>query len=316
MWICLLNYIVFFGCKFYIVCSYHARTLIHLIMVGVLRIMKSCYKKFPDTLFPEIKGLGVCYVEDINFIKKEHQHPTFEITLLDKCLKKTKNYTYYDGDVYIYKPLEVHCACENLSEDLMMYWIQIDLSEENIDSFCGIDSDIVRNVMAEFLLIDNIKNIKASDNLKKAFRNLFEEYKKEEPNKLLAASYMVAIIQNIVESAKNQSSIMPECIAKCIEYVDKHINTNILVSDFSRITGLSSVVILKKFRRRMGITPSEYISRRKIEKSTELLRAGMTPMDVSEMLCFSSIQYFSKVYKRYTGICPSTERRHCKSKSY
>ncbi len=59
-------------------------------------------------------------------------------------------------------------------------------------------------------------------------------------------------------------------------------------------------------QKNIDTTPKHYINQLKLTKSKELLREStLSISEISEMLGFSSIHYFSKKFKSYFGICPS-----------
>ena len=60
------------------------------------------------------------------------------------------------------------------------------------------------------------------------------------------------------------------------------------------------------FRKNMNNTAKNYINELKLSKSKELIRNSThTPSEISEMLGFSSIHYFSKKFKLYFNISPT-----------
>ena len=60
------------------------------------------------------------------------------------------------------------------------------------------------------------------------------------------------------------------------------------------------------FRRQFGMTPNRYITFKRIEYAKALLSAGgISVTEVSELCGFSDVYYFSKVFKKMTGISPS-----------
>ena len=60
------------------------------------------------------------------------------------------------------------------------------------------------------------------------------------------------------------------------------------------------------FRSSMGLPFREFLTQKRIEKSSSLMEEGMTSVSrVAREVGFSDPLYFSKVFKRYNGISPS-----------
>lgn len=62
------------------------------------------------------------------------------------------------------------------------------------------------------------------------------------------------------------------------------------------------------FKKEMGSTFNEYLTQRRIEYATSLIRLGYTKVNqIAEMAGIPDASYFSKVYKKLEGITPSEE---------
>ncbi|MGX8700374.1 helix-turn-helix domain-containing protein [Caproiciproducens sp.] len=60
------------------------------------------------------------------------------------------------------------------------------------------------------------------------------------------------------------------------------------------------------FKECVGYTPQKYINKKKMEKAISLIMSGdKTITQVSEELGFTSIHYFSRLFKRELGVPPS-----------
>lgn len=68
---------------------------------------------------------------------------------------------------------------------------------------------------------------------------------------------------------------------------------------------VSSIYLSHLFKKETGITFSAYVTKLRIEKAKELLRQGDKKIyEISEMVGYQTVQYFSKVFKRETGKTP------------
>lgn len=77
------------------------------------------------------------------------------------------------------------------------------------------------------------------------------------------------------------------------------------VGELASASGLSESHFHRRFKREIGVSPADFILRRKILESQRRLRAGRPVTTVAIELGFSSSQYFATVFKRYTRVSPT-----------
>lgn len=93
------------------------------------------------------------------------------------------------------------------------------------------------------------------------------------------------------------------------QYIREHLNERIVLQDIADTFNVSPNYLSQLFKKNEAIGISEYISHAKIEKSMELLRDGTCRIyEIADMLGFESAFYFSKVFKKVTGISPKDYR--------
>ena len=89
-------------------------------------------------------------------------------------------------------------------------------------------------------------------------------------------------------------------------YIDNNIYEKISVSTLCEHFCISTSMLHSLFRKNMNNTAKNYINELKLSKSKELIRNSThTLSEISEMLGFSSIHYFSKKFKSYFNISPT-----------
>lgn len=73
---------------------------------------------------------------------------------------------------------------------------------------------------------------------------------------------------------------------------------------------LSRAYFLRAFRSQFGETPHRYLTRRRIDRARELLRAGeLSVTEVCLEVGFASLGSFSSLFRRVTGEAPDRYRR-------
>ena len=83
----------------------------------------------------------------------------------------------------------------------------------------------------------------------------------------------------------------------------------ITINILAEYTGLSESYLSRVFKQNLGISISDYIREKKIEKATHLLRYSDKPIvDIANYLSFSSQSHFIQIFENYTGLTPKKYR--------
>ena len=89
-------------------------------------------------------------------------------------------------------------------------------------------------------------------------------------------------------------------------YIEEHLEENVRIQDLCREFDYSRSYLCRRFMQKTGQSLMEYSTRRKIKEAKRLIReTGMNFAQVSAQLAFENPQYFSRVFKRVTGMTPS-----------
>ena len=89
------------------------------------------------------------------------------------------------------------------------------------------------------------------------------------------------------------------------EYVLEHYSDKITLGQVAEALGISSGYLSTIFRKQTGESFTNFVTEIKIEKAKELLQGHQYMMyEISDMLGFENSFYFSRVFKKITGISP------------
>lgn len=103
---------------------------------------------------------------------------------------------------------------------------------------------------------------------------------------------------------------------KVVNYLEDNMANQFHLDDLCRATGYSRSYLYQIFRERTGRSVMEYYKRVKLEKAKQMIREGVYNFtQICDVLNFTSVQYFSKIFKRYTGMTPSEYSSSVKLKS-
>nr|WP_145402314.1 response regulator [Paenibacillus xylanexedens] len=121
---------------------------------------------------------------------------------------------------------------------------------------------------------------------------------------------IVIYMDSLVELIRKRLQMSDE-ITRAIEYIKRHYTENISLQMVADYVGLSQGYLSNLFRKELQITYIDYVNRYRIERAKELLaQSQMRSSDVPALVGFSpEYTYFSKVFKKITGLNPNEYRR-------
>jgi two-component system, response regulator YesN len=106
------------------------------------------------------------------------------------------------------------------------------------------------------------------------------------------------------------SSLRASCkhdgIIKIIEYIEDNLHLDLNLEMLSNIVHLNQQYISRLFKQETGLTITQYITVRRLEKAKQYLSySHETVTEISEKCGFSDPNYFTRVFKKYEGITPT-----------
>jgi len=126
---------------------------------------------------------------------------------------------------------------------------------------------------------------------------------------LLLLSDIQSYIQETLSSISGSSS--SPFIDKAREYVLIHVKERISLSDVASYAGVSPGYLSKSFKKIMEMSLVDYINQAKCEKAKELMKKGSSRVnEIAIELGFENIYYFSKVFKKVTGLSPTEYQKN------
>ena len=94
------------------------------------------------------------------------------------------------------------------------------------------------------------------------------------------------------------------------EYIRSNLTKPLSIEEVADYVGYSGYYFTRKFARETGLKFTDYLYREKILYAQNLLKNSELPIQmISDMLQFSSLSYFGRVFKRETGQSPKDYRK-------
>ncbi|WP_270169400.1 AraC family transcriptional regulator [Paenibacillus sp. SYP-B4298] len=90
-----------------------------------------------------------------------------------------------------------------------------------------------------------------------------------------------------------------------VEHMERHYTREWDVASLSALAGLSVNHFIRTFKKRMNMTPMEYIQKLRMTKAKELLFSTLRIKDIANQLGYHDEHYFSRVFKKAEGVAPT-----------
>ena len=125
---------------------------------------------------------------------------------------------------------------------------------------------------------------------------------------------MLMIMSHFIHKAKARVWTTDERMKRVLEHIHVHIGDNIEVEELAGLASVTKPYFIKLFKREFGISPVQYINRKKVERAQLLLfTTDKTVKEVAYKLGFSDQNYFIRLFRKLAGITPQEYRRRLRS---
>ena len=157
-------------------------------------------------------------------------------------------------------------------------------------------------------------------NLEYIFKLLLSEIQAGNQNGKLFIENIVSILafHFVKNYSKEQSSELTENIngftsnelEKILYYIDKNMSENVKIEKLAEELGISKFNFIKRFKSSTNVTPHQFIIKKKLERSKNLLKEGSLSLtDITYILNFSDQSHFSNSFKKMYGMTPREFRK-------
>ncbi|WP_301108515.1 AraC family transcriptional regulator [Sporosarcina sp.] len=110
---------------------------------------------------------------------------------------------------------------------------------------------------------------------------------------------------------KEAPSLSHGTVNGVIEYINENLEEQLVVEEIAKLFNVSTSHLSRIFRECTGVTLVEFITIRKIEEVQYYLRfTDQKIADIAERFHFCNQSYFTRVFKKYTGLTPRRFRKY------
>jgi len=99
-------------------------------------------------------------------------------------------------------------------------------------------------------------------------------------------------------------------VDRVFAHVDNHLDARLRADELARAASLSSSHFFRCFKRSVGVTPSQYVTQRRVDLACQMLLATEQPLPQIALACgFCDQAHFTRVFRRWVGETPNVWRR-------
>jgi len=104
--------------------------------------------------------------------------------------------------------------------------------------------------------------------------------------------------------------LSPWQLRRVLDFISAHLNDDHSIAELARECGLSSGYFSRAFRQTTGVTPHQWVIRRKVERARQLLLGnGLGLADIALVCGFVDQSHFTRVFTKLEGESPGRWRR-------
>ncbi len=144
------------------------------------------------------------------------------------------------------------------------------------------------------------------------FRLFYVSAKRDSQSVQKKSSLFLAIWEEIATCAVNRRDEKSrDLIAQAVEYINYHYMEPLSVPKLANLYDLNSKQFAYLFKKFIGTGPNEYVIECRVRRARELLcTTDCSVAEISLCVGYADPYYFSKLFKKRTGVCPI----HCRTR--
>ena len=220
------------------------------------------------------------------------------------CAVTIENMVYiaYPGDCILYRPGEVQDYLLSKNAEPHTYWIHF-------------NGDVCRKLF-DTLKLQNVYIIKAgqSREVEHLVTRICQYHNLKTPNhELLCSGLMQSVLALLSNEAHNVDHPLgapnADKISELVSRVKMVPNLSITVAECADFCNMSKAHFARIFKRTVGQSPVQFMLGIRIDRAKELLDfTDQSIADIAEASGFSDQNYFTRTFKKMTGMTPTQYR--------
>ena len=201
--------------------------------------------------------------------------------------KEPQKYEYYAKDnVEVYW---VHFTGNNVTNLLRSYG----LTDDKRVFYCGSGSEY------QILFREMIKELQMCQN---GYPEMLEMYLRQ---------IFIRLHRHFLSSVSHDNTHKADEIDNAVSYFSEHYNEQINIDSYAEQNNISTSWFIRNFRLYTGITPKQFIMRKRIYNAEALLQNPQYNInEIARIVGYENPLYFSRIFQKLKGLSPSEYRKN------
>ncbi len=217
-----------------------------------------------------------------------------------------RNFWMTGGQAFITYPGEVHSTGDEPMGKCELYWIILEVQSSK--GFLGLAKPVGERVVQDLSrVIERCFAVETYTGV--ILADIESKLRARTVDALALHNRLSYLLELTIEGGRRYTKRDLPRFSPVIEYIDRNLDSPLRVADLALVAGLSESRFKVAFKRAFGVSPAEYVTRERIEQAkSRLAHSDQRVTDIASDLGFSTPQYFSYVFRRYTGTSPRDYR--------
>lgn len=255
----------------------------------------------------------------MDFYTKSDKHPFYELVYVAGGTLHIDSENYNGvmdkGKMIIHRPNELHSlSCESSNAPTVII-IGFSCQEDQLDKFSLAPVSLTpSNVKKLAEIVKEGRNVFAPPydlplyNMKKRKK---KPYGAEQMLKNLLEYFLIGILRDFSATVEgDKESLDKLSVSEIVNYLNDNFIEKISLDELAFIFKTNRSTLCKEFKSFTGKTITNYITEKKLESAkNKIVFSDKTFTTIAEELNFISIHYFTRLFKKHTGLSPKEFRK-------